>query len=187
MEYTKSVGSTRRKFKRSKSSRSSNASSRPSIKNKAIEEKIKVAQLIEESNFTEQKLKLECEAKRLEIEEKVPKLKQVTWSFGYARILKWGRWKRKNIARYNQMTDPNIALDKPYENWKEFKSGKKFHYSDSLFRNGEPNWETHKVNQIRHWWGKRFNLIRLGIPLTHLINCAWWLQRFHDILGTGGT
>ena len=78
VEYTKSVGSTRRKFKRSKSSRPSNASSRPSIKNKAIEEKIKVAQLIEESNFTEQKLKLECEAKRLEIEEKVPKLKHVT-------------------------------------------------------------------------------------------------------------
>ena len=37
------------------------------------------------------------------------------------------------------MTDPNIALDKQYENWKELKSGKKYHYSDYLFRNGEPN------------------------------------------------
>ena len=78
MEYTKSVGSTSSKFRKSKSSRSINAFSKPSIKNKAIEEKIKVAQLIEESNFTEEKLKLECEAKKLEIEEKVAKLKQVT-------------------------------------------------------------------------------------------------------------
>ena len=39
-----------------------------------------------------------------------------------------------------QMTDPNIALDKQYENWKEFIPGKKYHYSDSLFRNGEPNY-----------------------------------------------
>ena len=38
------------------------------------------------------------------------------------------------------MTDPNIARDKHYENWKEFKPGKRYHYSDSLFRNGEPNY-----------------------------------------------
>ena len=38
----------------------------------------------------------------------------------------------------NQMT--NIAMDKQYENWKELKLGKKYHYSDSLFRNGEPNY-----------------------------------------------
>ena len=57
----------------SKSSRSSNASSRSSIKDKAIEEKIKLAELMAESNFTEQKLKMEYEAKRLEMEEKVAK------------------------------------------------------------------------------------------------------------------
>ena len=38
------------------------------------------------------------------------------------------------------MSDVNIALDKQYENWKEFKPGKKYHYSDSLFRNEEPNY-----------------------------------------------
>ena len=50
-----------------------------------IEEKIKVADLIAESNFTEQKLKMEYEAKRLELEEKVAKAQasQDTGSFGY--------------------------------------------------------------------------------------------------------
>ena len=47
--------------------------------------------------------------------------------------------KGRNLA-HNQMMDPNIALDKQYENWKQFKPGKKYHYSDSLFRNGEPNY-----------------------------------------------
>ena len=60
----KSVG-----FRSSKSSRSSNRSSRSNIKDKATEEKIKIA----ESNFTDQKLKMEYEAKRLEMEEKVAK------------------------------------------------------------------------------------------------------------------
>ena len=61
----KSVGS-----RSSKSSRFSNGSSRSSgIKDKAIEEKIKVAELISESNFTDQKWKMEYEAKRLEVEE----------------------------------------------------------------------------------------------------------------------
>ena len=43
------------------------------------------------------------------------------------------------IDHNNHMIDPNIALDKQYENWKEFEPGKKYHYSDSLFRNVEPN------------------------------------------------
>ena len=72
----KLVGSRSSKYRSSKSSRSSNASSRSISKDKAIEEKIKVAELIAESNFTEQKLKMEYEAKRLELEEKVVKLKQ---------------------------------------------------------------------------------------------------------------
>ena len=52
---------------------SSNGSSRSSIKDKGIEEKTKIAELIGESNFTGQKLKMEYEAKRLEMEEKVAK------------------------------------------------------------------------------------------------------------------
>ena len=64
----KSLGSGSSKSRSSKSSISSNGSSRSSIKDKAIEEKIKVADLIAESNFTEQKLKMEYEAKRLELE-----------------------------------------------------------------------------------------------------------------------
>ena len=56
MRSRKSVGS-----RSSKSSRSSNGSSRSSIKDKAIEEKIKIAELIAESNFTDQKLKMEYE------------------------------------------------------------------------------------------------------------------------------
>ena len=46
----------------------------------------------------------------------------------------------KSIVHNNQMIGPNIALDKQYENWKEFIPGKKYHYSDSLFRYGEPNY-----------------------------------------------
>ena len=48
--------------------------------------------------------------------------------------------KGRNIAYNDQMTDPNIALNKQYENWKEFKPGKKYHDSDFLFRNGEPSY-----------------------------------------------
>ena len=44
------------------------------------------------------------------------------------------------------MTYPNIALDKQYENWKGFKPGKKCHYSDSLFRKGEPNYTPSEYN-----------------------------------------
>ena len=66
----KSVGSRSSKSRSNKSSRSSICSSRSSIKDKAIEEKIKIAELIAESNFTDQKLKMEYEAKRLEMEEK---------------------------------------------------------------------------------------------------------------------
>ena len=48
--------------------------------------------------------------------------------------------KGRNIVHNKQITNPNIVLDKEYENWKKFKTGKKYHYSDSLFRNGEPNY-----------------------------------------------
>ena len=51
-----------------------------------------------------------------------------------------GDAKGKNIVHNKQMTDTKIALDKQYENWKEFIMGKKNYYSDSLCRNGEPNW-----------------------------------------------
>ena len=75
MGSRKSIGSRSSRCWSSKSSRSSNSSSRSSIKDKAIEEKIKVPELIKESNFTEQKLKKEYEAKALEMEEKVAKAK----------------------------------------------------------------------------------------------------------------
>ena len=68
-----SVGSRSSESRCNKSSRCSNASSRSSIKDKAIEENIKVAELIAESNLTEQKLKAEYEAKRLGTEGKVVK------------------------------------------------------------------------------------------------------------------
>ena len=54
-----SVGSRSSKSRSSKSSRSSNGSSRSSIKDKAIEEKIKIAELIAESNFTAQQSKMQ--------------------------------------------------------------------------------------------------------------------------------
>ena len=139
----KSVGSRSSKYRSSKSSRSSNASSRSSIKYKAIEEIIKVAELIVESNFTEQKLKMEYEGKRLEMEEKVAKAQaraKVLDLLDMPPLEGEEDTKGRNIAHNNQMIDPNIALDKRYENWKEFKLGKKYHYSDSLFRNGEPNY-----------------------------------------------
>ena len=139
----KSVGSRSSKSRSSKSSRSSNRSSRSSIKDKAIEEKIKIAELIAESNFTDQKLKMEYEAKRLEMEEKVAKAQ------ARAKILDLLDMpplegeedaKGRNIVHNKQMTDTNIALDRQHENWKEFIPGKKYHYSNSLFRNGEPSY-----------------------------------------------
>ena len=48
--------------------------------------------------------------------------------------------KERNIVHNKQMTDINIALAKQYENWSESIPGKKYHYSDSLFRNGEPSY-----------------------------------------------
>lgn len=73
---------------------------------------------------------MEYEAKSLEMEEKVAK------SQARAKVLDLLDMppledeedaKGENIAHNNQMTDPNIALDKHYENWKKFKPGKKYH------------------------------------------------------------
>lgn len=69
----KSVGSQSKKSRGSKSLRSRNGSSRSSIKNKTIEKKIKIAELIEEFDFMKQKLKMEYKAKRLETEKKIAK------------------------------------------------------------------------------------------------------------------
>lgn len=74
-EKMKLMGSRSSKPWSSNSSKSSNASYRSSIKDKAIEEKIKVAEFIAESNFAKQKSKMEYETKRLEIEEKIAKAK----------------------------------------------------------------------------------------------------------------
>ena len=139
----KSVGSRSSKSRSSKSSRSSNHSSRSSIKDKAIEEKIKIAELIAESNFTDQKLKMEYEAKRLEMEEKVAKAQARAKILGLLDMPPLEGEedaKGRNIVHNKQMTDTNIALDRQHENWKEFIPGKKYHYSNSLFRNGEPSY-----------------------------------------------
>lgn len=48
--------------------------------------------------------------------------------------------KRRNIAYNNQMKDENVKRNKQHENWRKFTSGKKYHYSDSLFRNGDPSY-----------------------------------------------
>ena len=83
------------------------------------------------------------EAKRLEMEEKVAKAQardKVLDLLDMPQLECEEDTKGRNIAHNNQMIDPNIALDKQYENWKEFKPGKKYHYSDLLFRNGEPNY-----------------------------------------------
>ena len=118
----------------SKSSTSNNGSSRSSIKDKAIEEKIKVAELI---------VKMEYEAKRLEMEEKVVIVQaraKVLDLLDMPPLEGVEDTKGRNIVHNKQMTDPNIALDKQYEKWKKFKQGKKYHYSNSLFRNGELNY-----------------------------------------------
>ena len=167
------MGSRSSKSRRSKSSRSRNPSSRSSVKDRATEEKIRVAELIAESSFTEQKLKMEYKATRLEMEHKVAKVQaraksldlldmrplegqgdakdsqagaEDLGSFVYAPLEVEEDAKGKNIAHNNQMADPNIALDKPYENQKEFNPGNKYHYSDSLFRNGEPNYTSSDHN-----------------------------------------
>ena len=136
------MGSRGSKSRSSKSSRSGNVSSRSSTKNKSIEEKIKVVQLIAESNFNEQKLKIKYEAKRLEIEKvaktqtraKVLNLLDIPPLEGEEDV------KERNMVYRNHMRDANVALDTQYENWKEFKPGKKSYYIDSLFRNADTNY-----------------------------------------------
>ena len=80
-------------------------------------------------------MKMECEEKRLEIGKKVAKSQART------RVLDLLDMppseaeedaKRRNTAYNNQMKDENVKLNKQYENWRKFTSGKKYHYSDSL-------------------------------------------------------
>ena len=123
------MGSRGSKSRSSKSSRSGNVSSRSSIKDKSIEEKIKVIELIVESSFNEQKLKIKYEAKRLEI-EKVAKTKVVNL-LDMPPLEGEEDVKEKNIVYRNHMMDANVALDTQYENWKEFKPGKKSYYINS--------------------------------------------------------
>ena len=126
--------------------RPSNIPYRSSIKDKAIEKKIKVVELIAESNFTEQKLKMEYKTKRLEMEENLVK------GQANAKVLELLEMpplegdedaKGRNITHNNHITDGNMTLE---ENWKEFKLGKKYHFSDSLFRNREPNYTPSDFN-----------------------------------------
>ena len=110
----KSVGS-----RSSKSSKSSSGSSRSSIRDKAIEEKIKIPELIGESNFIDQKLKMEYLVKRLEMEEKVAKTQaraKILDLLDVPPLESEEDGKGRNIVHNKQMTDTNIALDKQYEN-----------------------------------------------------------------------
>ena len=143
MRCRKSVGSRSSKSRSSKASRSSNGSSRSSIKDKAIEENIKIAELIAESNFTDQKMKMEHKAKRLQMEEKVAKAQARAKILDLLDMLPLEGEedvKGRNIVHNKRLTDTNIALDKQYENWKEFIPGKKYNYFDSLFQNREPSY-----------------------------------------------
>ena len=103
-----------------------------------------------ESNFNDQKLKMEYEAKRLEMGEKVVTVQaraKVLDLLDMPPLEDEEDTKGRNIVHNKQMTDPNIALDKQYEKWvRNIKQGKKYHYSDSLFRNGELNYTTFDHN-----------------------------------------
>ena len=92
--------------------------------------------MIAESNFTDQKLKMEYEAKRLEMEEKVAKSQvraNILDLLDMPPLEGEEDAKGRNIVHNKQMTDTNIALDRQHENWKEFIPGKKYHYSNSIF------------------------------------------------------
>ena len=88
--------------------------------------------------------------------------------------------KARNIVHNKQITNPNIVLDKEYENWKKFKTGKKYHYSDSLFRNGEPNYTASDHNSqsgevsmmlcqlLKQQWAPEVNInVFSGDPLEY--------------------
>ena len=47
------------------------------------------------------------------------------------------------------MMDQNVKLDKHYENLKDFTPGKKYHYSDFLFRIGDPSYTPSKKSVWR--------------------------------------
>ena len=86
---------------------------------------------------------MEYVAKRLEMEEKVVKAQpraSVLDLLDMPPLEGKEDAKGRIIAHNNQLMDVNVALDKQCENWKEFKPSKKYHYSDSLFRNGDPNY-----------------------------------------------
>ena len=113
--------------------------------------RLKIAEVIAESNFTEQKLKMKYETNRLEMEEKVAKAQarvKVLDLLDMPPLEGEKDAKGRNRAHNKQMTDPNITLDRQYENWKEFKPGKKYHYSDSFIINGEPNYTHSDPNSL---------------------------------------
>ena len=75
--------------------------------------------MIAESNFTEQKLKMKYEMKRPEMEKKVAEAQARAKALDLLDIPPLEGEedaKGRNIVHNNQMTDPNIALDKQYEN-----------------------------------------------------------------------
>ena len=80
-------------------------------------------------------MKTEYESKRPGMEEKVAKAQARAKVLDLLDTLPLEGEKDakgRNLVHNDQMTDPNIALDKQYKNWKEFKPDKKYRYIDSL-------------------------------------------------------
>ena len=57
---------------------------------RAIEENIKLAEVIAESNYADRKMKIECDQKKLEMEERMAKARVKLWStFGDVSLQKY--------------------------------------------------------------------------------------------------
>ena len=111
---------------------SNTSSFKSSIKGKAIEEKIKVTELVVESNFTEQKLKME-----------------------YLWDKETGNGRRGNWSSSRSQGTGSFGFACPHLNVG------KYHYSDSLFKNGEPNYTASDHEPV---WGSLKNVL----PVTYL-------------------
>ena len=122
----KSVCSSKSKSSSGSSKSGSSRRSKCSTEEKVINEKIKVAELITEANYAEQKMKMEYEQKRLEMEEKVAIAK------ARAKVLddlttdeqKEQPHVKTEMKKSDYNKNKGINLKEDYE---EFISGKKFH------------------------------------------------------------
>ena len=122
----KSVCSSKSKSSSGSPKSGSSRRSKCSIEEKVIDEKIKVTELITEANYVEQKMKMEYEKKRLEMEEKVAIAK------ARAKVLddlttdeqKEQPHVKTEMKKSDDNKNKGINLKEDYE---EFITGKKFH------------------------------------------------------------